>query len=457
MNVSIILAAGEGTRMKSDMPKVLHKVAGKAILSYVVDNCTANAMDKNVVIVGHKKDDVIEYFKDAPLKFIEQKVGEGIPYGTGYAVACALDEFSDEDMVYILTGDTPLFKEKTIAKFMDYAQSHDFDACVLTAVVSDPFGYGRIIRGQDSTIAGIVEEKDATDKEKAITEVNTGIFAFKGRSLKENIGNLSANNKQSELYLTDVIQMLNDKGKKIGGFTMCDEEEMLGINSRVQLAACEKIMRRRINRYHMDNGVTFTDQDATLIDFDVEIGRDTILGPNVQLEGKTTVGEGCVIRGESRIVDSTVADEVTIESSVIEQSQVGRGVTMGPFAHLRPNSVLEENVHIGNFVEVKNSHIGKGSKAGHLAYIGDGDVGENVNISCGVIFCNYNGRKKFRTTVGDNAFIGSNVNLVAPITIGEGAFIAAGSTISKNVDDENLAVERSEQKMIAGWNRRKDS
>lgn len=457
MNVSIILAAGEGTRMKSDMPKVLHKVAGKAILSYVVDNCTANAMDKNVVIVGHKKDDVIEYFKDAPLKFIEQKVGEGIPYGTGYAVACAIDEFSDEDMVYILTGDTPLFKEKTIAKFMDYAQSHDFDACVLTAVVSDPFGYGRIIRGQDSTIAGIVEEKDATDKEKAITEVNTGIFAFKGRALKENIGNLSANNKQSELYLTDVIQMLNDKGKKIGGFTMCDEEEMLGINSRVQLAACEKIMRRRINRYHMDNGVTFTDQDATLIDFDVEIGRDTILGPNVHLEGKTTVGEGCVIRGESRIVDSTVADEVTIESSVIEQSQVGRGVTMGPFAHLRPNSVLEENVHIGNFVEVKNSHIGKGSKAGHLAYIGDGDVGENVNISCGVIFCNYNGRKKFRTTVGDNAFIGSNVNLVAPITIGEGAFIAAGSTISKNVDDENLAVERSEQKMIAGWNRRKDS
>ena len=457
MNVSIILAAGEGTRMKSAMPKVLHKVAGKAILSYVVDNCTANAMDKNVVIVGHKKDDVIEYFKDAPLKFIEQKVGEGIPYGTGYAVACAMDEFSDEDMVYILTGDTPLFKEKTIAKFMDYAQSHDFDACVLTAVVSDPFGYGRIIRGQDSTIAGIVEEKDATDKEKAITEVNTGIFAFKGLALKENIGNLSANNKQSELYLTDVIQMLNDKGKKIGGFTMCDEEEMLGINSRVQLAACEKIMRRRINRYHMDNGVTFTDQDATLIGFDVEIGRDTILGPNVHLEGKTIIGEGCVIRGESRIVDSTVADGVTIESSVIEQSQVGRGVTMGPFAHLRPNSVLEENVHIGNFVEVKNSHIGKGTKAGHLAYIGDGDVGENVNISCGVIFCNYNGRKKFRTTVGDNAFIGSNVNLVAPITIGEGAFIAAGSTISKNVDDESLAVERSEQKMIAGWNRRKDS
>ena len=457
MNVSIILAAGEGTRMKSDMPKVLHKVAGKAILSYVVDNCTANAMDKNVVIVGHKKDDVIEYFKDAPLKFIEQKVGEGIPYGTGYAVSCAMDEFSDEDMVYILTGDTPLFKEKTIARFMDYAQSHDFDACVLTAVVSDPFGYGRIIRGQDSTIAGIVEEKDATDKEKAITEVNTGIFAFTGRALKENIGNLRANNKQSELYLTDVIQMLNDKGKKIGGFTMCDEEEMLGINSRVQLAACEKIMRRRINRYHMDNGVTFTDQDATLIDFDVEIGRDTILGPNVHLEGKTTVGEGCVIRGESRIVDSTVADEVTIESSVIEQSQVGRGVTMGPFAHLRPNSVLEENVHIGNFVEVKNSHIGKGSKAGHLAYIGDGDVGENVNISCGVIFCNYNGRKKFRTTVGDNAFIGSNVNLVAPITIGEGAFIAAGSTVSKNVEDGSLAVERSEQKMIAGWNRRKDS
>ncbi|MDY3117974.1 MAG: bifunctional UDP-N-acetylglucosamine diphosphorylase/glucosamine-1-phosphate N-acetyltransferase GlmU [Peptoniphilus sp.] len=457
MNVSIILAAGEGTRMKSKIPKVLHKVAGKAILSYVVDNCTANAMDKTIVIVGHKKEDVIDYFKDEPLTFIEQKVGEGIPYGTGYAVSCAMDEFSDEDMVYILTGDTPLFKEETIATFMAYVQNHDFDACVLTAVVSDPFGYGRIIRGQDSNIAGIVEEKDATDKEKAITEVNTGIFAFTGRALKENIGNLRSDNKQSELYLTDVIQMLKDEGKKIGGFTICDEEEMLGINSRVQLASCEKIMRRRINQYHMENGVTFTDKESTLIDFDVKIGRDTILGPNIHLEGDTIIGEDCIIRGATRIVDSVVGDEVTIDSSVIEQSKVGDRVTIGPYAHLRPNSVLEEEVHIGNFVEVKNSHVGKGSKAGHLAYIGDGDVGKNVNISCGVIFCNYNGKEKFRTVVGDDAFIGSNVNLVAPVTIGEGAFLAAGSTISKDVEGGSLAVERSEQRMIAGWNRRKDS
>lgn len=457
MNVSIILAAGEGTRMKSDMPKVLHKVAGKAILSYVVDNCIANAMDKTVVIVGHKKADVMDYFKDAPLTFIEQTMGEGVPYGTGYAVYCAMDEFSDEDKVYILTGDTPLFKEETIVRFRAYVESHDFDACVLTAVVSDPFGYGRIIRDQDSTIAGIVEEKDATDKEKAITEVNTGIFAFTGRALKENIGNLSSNNNQSELYLTDVIQMLKDDGKKVGGFTICDEEEMLGVNSRVQLAACEKIMRRRINKYHMENGVTFLDDASTLIDSGVKIGRDTILGPSIHLVGETTIGEGCVIQGASRIVDSTVADGAVIDSSVVEESVVGSGVTMGPYAHLRPNCVLEENVHIGNFVEVKNSHIGKGTKAGHLAYIGDGDVGENVNISCGVIFCNYNGKEKFRTTIGDNAFIGSNVNLVAPIAIGEGAFIAAGSTVSKNVEDGSLAVERSEQRMIPGWNRRKDS
>lgn len=457
MNVSIILAAGEGTRMKSDMPKVLHKVAGKAILSYVVDNCIANAMDKTVVIVGHKKADVIDYFKDAPLTFIEQAMGEGVPYGTGYAVYCAMDEFSDEDIVYILTGDTPLFKEETIARFRAYVENHDFDACVLTAVVSDPFGYGRIIRDQDSTIAGIVEEKDATDKEKAITEVNTGIFAFTGRALKENIGNLSSNNNQSELYLTDVIQLLKDDGKKVGGFTICDEEEMLGVNSRVQLAACEKIMRRRINKYHMENGVTFLDDASTLIDSGVKIGRDTILGPSIHLVGETTIGEGCVIQGASRIVDSTIADGATIDSSVVEKSVVGSGVTMGPYAHLRPNCVLEENVHIGNFVEVKNSHIGKGTKAGHLAYIGDGDVGENVNISCGVIFCNYNGKEKFRTTIGDNAFIGSNVNLVAPIAIGEGAFIAAGSTVSKNVEDGSLAVERSEQRMIPGWNRRKDS
>ncbi|MDD7362795.1 MAG: bifunctional UDP-N-acetylglucosamine diphosphorylase/glucosamine-1-phosphate N-acetyltransferase GlmU [Peptoniphilus sp.] len=456
MNVSIILAAGEGTRMKSSIPKVLHKVAGKTILSYVVDNCKANAIDKNVVIVGHKKDEVMAHFEDRDLTFIEQEVGEGIPYGTGYAVSCAIDEFDDDDMVYILTGDTPLFKEETIAKFMNYVESHDFDACVLTAIVKNPFGYGRIIRGVDSDISGIVEEKDASDKEKAITEVNTGIFAFKGRVLRENIGNLSTDNNQKELYLTDIIRLLRDKGQKIGGFTIGCEEEMLGINSRVQLARCEHIMRRRINEKHMENGVSFLNPETTMVDFDVEIGCDTVIDPGVHLEGETKIGKRCRVRGNSRISDSVIADDVEIESSVIESSKVGENVTIGPFAHLRPNSVLEKDVHIGNFVEVKKSRVGEGTKAGHLAYIGDGDVGSGVNISCGVIFCNYNGKEKFKTVVGDDAFIGSNANLVAPVEIGEGAFIAAGSTITKNVEGRSLAVERSEQRNIPGWTKRKD-
>ncbi|WP_322627007.1 bifunctional UDP-N-acetylglucosamine diphosphorylase/glucosamine-1-phosphate N-acetyltransferase GlmU [Aedoeadaptatus coxii] len=456
MNVSIILAAGEGTRMKSSMPKVLHQVAGKAILSYVVDNCKANEIDKTVVIVGHKKEEVIKRFKNDDVICIEQKVGEGIPYGTGYAVKCAMDEFSDEDMVFILTGDTPLFRQETIGKFIDYATSHDFDGCVLTAIVSDPFGYGRIIRGQDSNISGIVEEKDASDKEKAITEVNTGIFAFKGSALKENIGNLSTNNSQSELYLTDVIALLREKGKSIGGYTIGNEEEMLGINSRVQLAKCEHIMRRRINQMHMENGVTFLNPEATMVDLDVTIGRDTVLDPGVHLEGNTSIGAQCYIRGISRISNSRVENGVVIDNSVIEESHVGDNVTIGPFAHLRPNSVLEKDVHIGNFVEVKKSHVGEGTKAGHLAYIGDGNVGKNVNIGCGVIFCNYNGKEKFETVVGDGAFIGSNSNLVAPVSVGREGYVAAGSTITKKVEDGALAVERSEQRNIPGWAKRKD-
>lgn len=456
MNVSIILAAGEGTRMKSQVPKVLHKVAGKAILSYVVDNCISNAMDKNVVIVGHKKEEVISYFQDQPLKFIEQKVGEGIPYGTGYAVKCAIDEFDEDDTVYILTGDTPLFKQETIARFMKYVDYHGFDACVLTAIVKKPFGYGRIIRGQDSNILGIVEEKDASDKEKAITEVNTGIFAFKGSALKDNLGALTSDNSQQELYLTDVIRLLREQGKNIGGFTIGCEEEMLGINSRVQLAQCENILRRRINEHHMKNGVTFLHPESTMVDFDVEIAPDTILDPGVHLEGKTKIGEGVRIRGASRVSDSVIGDEVVIDNSVIESSQVAARVTIGPFAHLRPNSVLEEDVHIGNFVEVKKSHIGAGTKAGHLAYIGDGEVGEGVNIGCGVIFANYNGKEKFKTVVGDHAFIGSNSNLVAPVEVGKGAYVAAGSTITEEVADNALAVARDRQRNIPGWAERKD-
>lgn len=455
MKVSIILAAGEGTRMKSKIPKVLHRVAGKSLLSYVVDNCIANKIDKNVVIVGHRAEEVKKHFSESDLIFKEQPVGEGIPYGTGFAVKCAVDEFQDDDMVLILTGDTPLFKKETIERFMKYAEKTNCAGCVLTAIVQDPFGYGRIVRGKDSGIVGIVEEKDASDKEKAITEVNTGIFAFKGGALKASLDKLESNNSQMELYLTDVVKHLVEDGEKIAGFVIGDEEEMLGINSRVQLARCEKIMRRRINEEHMQNGVTFLGPETTIIDAEVKIGRDTTLYPGVILQGNTEIGEDVIVIGNTRIRDSKIGSRVQIDNSLIEESLVEDGVTIGPYAHVRPKSKLQENVHLGNFVEVKNSNLGKGTKAGHLAYIGDGDVGDQVNIGCGVIFANYNGKEKFRTSVGDNAFIGSNSNLVAPVSIGKEAYIAAGSTITKNVLDGELSVERAKQTNIPDWGSKK--
>ncbi|MCD1146813.1 bifunctional UDP-N-acetylglucosamine diphosphorylase/glucosamine-1-phosphate N-acetyltransferase GlmU [Peptoniphilus sp. KCTC 25270] len=456
MKVSIILAAGEGTRMKSKLPKVLHPVAGKSVLSYVVDNCIANEMGKNVVIVGHKAEKVREAFEDWDVIFREQPVGPGIPYGTGFAVKSAMDEFCDEDLVLILTGDTPLFQKETIGNFLNYVEEKDFDGCVLTAIVNNPFGYGRIIRKENSQIVGIVEEKDASDKEKAITEVNTGVFAFKGSALRNTLDRLETNNSQKELYLTDVVKLLVSDGKSVGGYIIGNEEEMLGINSRIQLCRCEEVMRRRINEKHMENGVTFLDPASTVVDAGVEIGRDSVLYPGVILQGNTIIGEDVTLIGSTRIFNSKIGNGCVIDNSCIEQSVVENEVTIGPYAHLRPNSQLMDGVHIGNFVEVKNSIVGEKTKAGHLAYIGDGDVGSGVNIGCGVIFANYNGHKKFRTVVEEGAFIGSNSNLVAPVKVGKDAYIAAGSTITKDVSEGELSVERSQQKNIPGWTSRKN-
>ncbi|MDO5302180.1 MAG: bifunctional UDP-N-acetylglucosamine diphosphorylase/glucosamine-1-phosphate N-acetyltransferase GlmU [Tissierellia bacterium] len=454
MKIAIILAAGEGKRMKSKKPKVLHEVAGKTVLSYVVDLCTGAQMDKTIVIVGHGEDQVRARFEEEPVEFISQPVGEGKPYGTGYAVSIAADEFEDDDQVLILTGDTPLFTQETIDDFLEFVAEKKLEGCVLTAMVSHPFGYGRIIRGANSNVVAIVEERDATDKEKAITEVNTGIFAFTGRALHSTLNRLETENSQNELYLTDVVKLLVQEGHQIGAYTIGDEEEMLGINSRVQLAKTQAVMRRRINESFMEEGVTITHPEIAQVDYGAKIGRDTIIEGPVHIDGDTVIGEDVYIRGDSRISGSKIGDHVVIESSVIESSTVEEGASIGPFAHLRPNAHLGKNVHIGNFVEVKNSVVGENTKAGHLAYIGDGEVGRGVNIGCGVIFANYNGKEKFRTVVHDHAFIGSNVNLVAPMEVGEGSYIAAGSTITKAVDAGDLAVERSVQKNIPGWKKK---
>lgn len=449
MKIAIILAAGEGTRMKSNLPKVMHKVGGFSLVDHVINSCS-DKVDKIILVLGHKKEIVKEHFKNSNITIVEQPIGGENPYGTGFAVLCAKDEFKDEDSVLILNGDTPLIEAKTIEDFLTYHKKNNFDCSVLSAHLENPKGYGRIIRHGDQVLK-IVEEKDADDSEKQIKEINSGIFAFKGGLLKEYLGKLNTNNAQGELYLTDVLGNLKKDNKNVGAYTIYDEIQILGVNSRRQLCELQKILNEKIINFHLDNGVTFIDPKSSYVEKNVKISKDTIIFPGVYLEGNTVIGENVIIRGNARIVDSTIGDNVEIESSLIESSIVSNGVKIGPFSHLRPNSNIGDNCKIGNFVEIKNSSLGKGTKASHLAYVGDADVGKNVNIGCGAIFVNYDGKNKFRTIVGDNAFIGSNSNLVAPLVVEDYGYVAAGSTITKKVSKGELALERSKQLSFKDW------
>lgn len=451
MNISIILAAGEGTRMRSKLSKVLHPVCGKPILEYVIKASNGAAIEKNIVIVGHSGDEVREYFKDEPIIFETQPIGDEHPYGTGFAVIQGIDYIEDHSTVVILYGDTPLIREETINEFMKYHNENKLQATVLTAILDDPTGYGRIVREENGDILKIVEQRDASMDELEINEINSGIYCFDGKLLKYALGKINNNNAQNEYYVTDVIGILKEEGHKVGAYIINDSDEIHGVNSRVQLAFSEKIMRRRINEFHMENGVTIIDPDNTYIEDGVGIGRDTIIYPGVILEGNTKIDENCIIRNGSRIVNSIISKGVEIESSIVRDSFVGESSCIGPYAQLRPNSKLGNNVKIGNFVEVKNSSLGDGTKAGHLSYIGDAKVGNHVNIGCGVVFVNYNGREKFVTTVGDNCFIGSNSNLVAPLNVQSWGYIAAGSTITKEVKNGTLSIARAPQIDKDGW------
>ncbi|MDR7870952.1 MAG: bifunctional UDP-N-acetylglucosamine diphosphorylase/glucosamine-1-phosphate N-acetyltransferase GlmU [Tissierellaceae bacterium] len=451
MNVSIILAAGEGTRMKSKLPKVLHKICGKPILEYVINASKDANVQKNVVIIGHGGDKVKEYFKDKDVYFETQPIGEGAPYGTGYAVMQGLKHIDDDSTVMVLCGDTPLITKDTINKLFDYHKKGEYVCTVLTAVLDDPTGYGRIIRDDIGNISKIVEQKDATEDETIVNEINAGVYCFTGKMLKYGLKNINSDNAQGEFYLTDVVEILRNEGYNVGAYIIEDPVEIHGINNRVQLSFSEKVMRNRINVHHMLNGVTMVDPDSTYIEEGVTIGSDTIIYPNSFIEGDTIIGENSIIRSNSRIVNSRINDGVVIESSLIEDSIVECGTKIGPNAHLRPKSHIGKNVKIGNFVETKNSTIGDNSKAGHLAYIGDAVIGTNVNIGCGVIFVNYNGKDKQVTTVGNNAFIGSNSNLVAPVKIHDWAYIAAGSTINEDVEEGALSIARAQQVNKLGW------
>ena len=445
---TIIMAAGEGTRMKSSTSKVLHKLLNREIIRYVVD---ASRFDdsQTIVIAGKNKSDLENLLDDVSI--VEQKIGKNYPYGTGYAASLALDQIRDDDQVLVLNGDIPLITKASLKEFVDNHISYKNSASVLSTKVLNPNGYGRIIRDDKSDFIGIVEHKDLEINQHIINEINTGIYIFNGYDLKIAIKDIDDNNTQNELYLTDCIEILYNQGKKVMAFTADNPDEFYGINTKLELIEAKKIMQKRINENHLHNGVIIENPEIAYIDPEVEIGQDTIISGPVKLLGKTIIGKECIIEGSSRVDESIIADNVKIDNSVIENSKVGKGTDIGPYSHLRPNANLGENVHIGNFVEVKNAKLGNGTKAGHLAYIGDADLGEDINIGCGAIFVNYDGKFKHRSTIGNKAFIGSNSNIVAPVNIEDEGYIAAGSTITKNVKEGYLSIERAEQRNIEGY------
>ena len=443
---TLILAAGKGTRMKSELPKVIHEVNGIPMISKIIKVLEILKPEENILILGHKKEEVLKV------------VGENADYvvqteqlGTGHAVLQAKDKLKDYDGdVMILCGDTPLLREETLKELYKFHKDTDSVTTILTSIYDNPFGYGRIVK-ENGLVKAIVEEKEADAEIKKIKEVNAGVYCFKGRELFEALSKINNNNEKGEYYLTDVIGIQVGEGKQVQSYVLSDNIEILGVNSKVELAQASKVLRDRKNIELMEKGAILIDPATVYIEEDVEIGRDTIIYPGAVLQGKTVIGENCQILGASRIVDSILRNNIKVESSVIEDSILENGVTIGPFAHLRPKSHLKEKVHIGNFVEVKKSVLEKGVKAGHLTYLGDAQIGEDTNIGAGTITCNYDGKNKFKTIVGKNSFIGSDSMLVAPVIIGENAIVGAGSVITKDVPDNSLAVSRSKQIIKNDW------
>ena len=443
---AIILAAGKGTRMKSKYPKVIHKVCGKEMVNHVIDVSKKSGVKDIVAILGHGCDVVKEKLPTDTMIAMQTE-----QLGTGHAVKMAKDYIKDEDTIVVLCGDTPLIKEETLKRLFDYHLENGYHTTVLTTEVDNPTGYGRIIRDENQDLLKIVEQKDANEEEKLVKEINSGIYCFNGKSLRESLDLLDNNNAQGEYYLTDTIQIMRNKGLKVGAYNGSTIEELMGVNSRVELSRAEDIMRKRINETHMVNGVTIIDINSTYIEADVQIGNDTIVYPGAMLRGNTIIGSNCIVGMNSNITNSKIGDYTEIENSTIIDSIVGENTNIGPYAYLRPNSNIGNNVKIGDFVEVKNATIEDNSKASHLSYIGDAHVGKDVNIGCGVVFVNYDGKNKYKSVVKDGAFIGSNSNLVAPVTVEEKGFIATGSTITENVPQGALAIARERQVVKEGW------
>lgn len=444
---TIILAAGKGTRMKSKLYKVLHRLCGKTMVDHVLTAVEKANMDNVVTIVGFGADAVRQNLGNRTQYAVQEK-----QLGTGHAVLQAEKLLGNLDgMTMVVSGDTPLLTTKTFNDLFTYHQNKKAKATILTSKAPDPTGYGRIVRNDLGIVEKIVEQKDATREEQAIDEINTGVYVFDNKALFDALHQLTNDNAQGEYYLTDVIEILKSEGETIAAYKMDDFDESMGVNDRIALARATKIMRTRINRQHMMDGISMIDPERTDIDAGVKIGADTIIEPGVQLKGNTVIGSNCYIGANSEIRDSILHDHVKVTSSLIESSEMMDHSDIGPNSHLRPEARIGKHVHLGNFVEIKKASIGEGTKVGHLTYVGNAKLGKNINVGCGVIFANYDGAHKHDVTVGDDSFIGSNSNLIAPLEVADHSFIAAGSTINKTVNQYDMAIARARQTNKAGY------
>ena len=415
--VAVVLAAGKGTRMKSNKSKLVHKIYGKELVKRVVETAEKSDIKDIIAVVGYKKEEVQKVLGDTVKYAYQEEM-----LGTGHAVLQA-EEYLEgrKGKVVVLNGDVPIIRPETIKKLIEKSIKNKEYATVLTAIYNNPTGYGRIIRDDGGNVKEIVEEKDLSEEQKSNKEINAGIYCFDIDELLKALKELKPNNAQGELYLTDVVKIMNDKGLKTGAVIVKDNTEILGVNDRMQLELLTKVLKMRINQYHMQNGVTIEDMDNTYIYDDVEIGVDTVIHPNTTIKNDVVIGENCEI---------------------------------GPNAYIREGCRLADTVKIGSYVEIKKAIIGEGAKVPHLSYMGDCEIGGKTNIGCGTITCNYDGFNKSKTIIGEHSFIGSNTNLVAPVTLGENSFVAAGSTITNDVPDDSLAIARERQKNIEGWNKK---
>ena len=444
---AFIVAAGEGKRMKSRKSKLIHKLCGRPMIDWVHGAVEGAGIRESVIIVGHLADQVMDLM-DGKAEFVMQEER----LGTGHAVMQAEKYLADNDgLVLVLCGDTPLITSETITRTLEYHRKGGYTATVITAEVDDPSGYGRIIRDKDGGVERIVEHRDASDAERQIKEINSGMYLFSAVELYKALKEVRNDNVQGEYYLTDTLEIMAGKGLKVGACKMEDADEVLGVNDRVQLQRLSDILRRRILRRLMLNGVTIMDAGTVFIDAAAEIGMDTVIYPGTIIEGPCEIGEACEIGPNSRLVEAKIGDHTTVNNSIVLQSSIGSDVQVGPFAYIRPDSNIGNKSKIGDFVEIKKSNIGSRTKIPHLAYIGDSDVGDNTNIACGVITVNYNGKIKSRTLIGSNSFVGCNVNLVAPVTVSDNSYIAAGSTITEEVPENALAIARSRQVNKEDW------